>query len=378
MNKSQSSNVSFGLGLFAQTLAQKPGENVFVSPASVEIALAMTLNGARGETRKAMASVLGLPARASLKQINEGKAGLIAALTNPDPKVELAIANALWARKDVSFKKPFLDRNGKFYGAQCTALDFDDEQAALARINGWCSEKTRGKIPTILQSIPRAAILYLMNAIYFKGAWTVEFDKTATRERDFTLLSGGTRKHPAMFQSGNYRYLAGEGFQAVSLPYGSGRVSMYIILPDKGTSLAAFNKALTPENWASWMSQFRYTEGDIVLPKFKLEYETDLIPVLTSLGMGIAFDDDLADFSGMCVLPGENVKIGQVKHKTYVDVNEEGTEAAAVTSIGMVRTTSIRLPRERFTMIVDRPFDCAIVDNTSGTLLFLGAIVEPK
>lgn len=378
MNKSRSPNVHFGFRLFGQALAQRPGENVFVSPASVEIALAMMLNGARGQTRKAMAAVLGLPARASLKQINEGKASLIGALTNSDPKVELAIANALWARKDVSFKKPFLDRNSKFYGAQCTALDFEDEQAALARINGWCSEKTMGKIPTILKSIPRAAILYLMNAIYFKGAWTVEFDKSATRDRDFTLLSGSTRKHPAMFQSGNYRYLAGEGFQAVSLPYGGGRVSMYIILPDKSTSLASFNELLTPENWTGWMSQFRHTEGDIVLPKFKLEYETDLIPVLASLGMGIAFDDVQADFSGMCVLPGENVKIGQVKHKTYVDVNEEGTEAAAVTSVGMVRTTSIRLPRERFTMIVDRPFDCAIVDNITGTLLFLGAIVEPK
>ncbi|HEY9868258.1 MAG TPA: serpin family protein [Candidatus Obscuribacterales bacterium] len=374
MRQEPASSTDFAFRLFSQATAERPSDNVFISPTSVEIALAMTVNGARGATKRAILGALGLPENYSLRSLNQRQSSLMAALKSPDPKVELAIANAVWARQGVEFNKAFLNKNRKFYGAQVEALDFADQQAALARINGWCSQNTRGKIEKILEEIGGDAILFLMNAIYFKGAWAVEFNKSLTQERPFTLLSGATKQHPLMHQSGEYSYLRGEGFQAVSLPYGGGRVSAYVFLPDKSVGLRSFLESLDAATWDSWMSRFRTADGDIAVPRFKLEYETDLSRGLTSMGMGIAFDDSRADFGAMC--PRSRVRISEVKHKTYVDVNEEGTEAAAVTSVGF-ECLSVSI-KQRFSLVVDRPFLFAIRDNETGAPLFLGSIVDPK
>jgi serpin B len=372
-NRLAAANTQFGFKLFDKLAKQDAGKNIFVSPSSAAFALAMIYNGASGETQQAMAKALELKGM-SLQEINQANAALRATLASSGPKVQLSIANSLWARRGVTFKPEFIKRNQDFYTAQVSALDFALPSAA-ATINDWVSQKTNGKITKIVENIPSDAILYLINAIYFKGNWAQPFDKVKTKEGPFTLLNGAKKKHPMMSQAGRYRYLRGNKFQAISLPYGAGKMSMYVFLPDKESNLNTFLAGLNAENWASWMPQFRSQDGNIVLPRFKLEYEVVLNSALQTLGMETAFDPQRANFGEMCsVSPSANVFIGEVKHKTFVEVNEEGTEAAAVTSGGM-RATAYIPP---FSMVVDRPFFCAIRDDQTGTVLFMGVIVEPK
>lgn len=368
-----SANTRFGFKLFSGVAKQDTGKNVFISPASVGLALAMTYNGAVGETKQGMERALEVQGM-NHDELNRAYAELKATLENPDPKVELTIANSLWAKKGITFNPDFIQRNKQFYGAEVTALDFGDPNAP-ATINSWVAHNTKGKIDKIVDQIDVQSILFLINAIYFKGKWAVEFDQAKTKEDPFTTGAGEQKLHPMMHQSGNYSYYEGKDFQAVSLPYGAGRVSMYIFLPAKGTSLDSFQKSLTAANWDGWMKQFAETKGEVVLPRFKVEYEIALNEVLKALGMGIAFDPDRADFSGI-VQSSERVFISRVKHKTFAEINEEGTEAAAVTSVEM-RATSAMRPQKTFRMIVDHPFFCAIRDNKTGTLLFMGLITDP-
>jgi serpin B len=217
--------------------------------------------------------------------------------------------------------------------------------------------------------------LFLINAIYFKGAWSTEFDKAKTKDDVFTIGSGSQKRLPMMTQSGKYDYYEAANFQAVSLPYGSGRVSMYVFLPAAGTTINQFLPSLTTANWDAWMKSFSKTQGAIVLPRFKVEYEITLNDALKALGMGVAFDPDRANFSGI-LQTAQNAFISKVKHKTFAEVNEEGTEAAAVTS-AEISVTSVAVPRKSFKMVVDRPFFFAIRDNKTGSVLFLGSIVDP-
>jgi serpin B len=362
-------NTKFGFKLFSEILKKNGKENVFVSPSSVAIALSMAYNGANGETKKAMAKAMEFQGM-TLEEINQAHHNLKSALEQADPKVQLSIANSLWARQDIAFNPSFLDRNTKFYDAKVKSLDFN-QSAAADEINGWVKESTRGKIPKIIDRINPNDVMFLINAIYFKGKWTHEFDKGNTETRPFSLANGSKKQLPLMKRQGNYRYTENNQFQAISLPYGDERLSMYVFLPK--TNLAEFQKTLTAQNWQTWMKQFGTREGQIQLPRFKMDYDVELKNALSAIGMGIAFDDD-ADFSG---LSKETTKINQVKHKTFVEVNEEGTEAAAVTSIGIV-ATSARIQEEPFKMIVDRPFFCAIRDNQTGEVLFMGSIVNPE
>ena len=367
-----SANTSFGFKLFAEVAKQDAGKNVFISPASVGLALAMTYNGAVGETKLAMERALEIQGM-NHAELNKAYAQLRQALESADPKVELNIANSLWARKGVTFNPDFIQRDKQFYGAEVTALDFGDP-GAPATINSWVSDKTKGKINQIVDQIDAQSILFLINAIYFKGKWSIEFDKAKTKEDTFTTGAGQQKRVPTMHQSGKYNYYEAKNVQAVSLPYGDGRASMYIFLPT-GSSLDEFQKSLTAANWESWMKQFTQTDGSIAVPRFKVEYEIGLNDALKALGMGIAFDANRADFSGI-VQGSERAYISRVKHKTFAEVNEEGTEAAAVTSVEM-RTTSARI-QKTFQMVVDRPFFCAIRDNKTGTVLFVGSITDPK
>ena len=366
-------NARFGFNLFAEIEKQDAGKNIFISPASVSLCLAMAYNGADADTKQAMARALEVQGL-NLDELNRAYSDLKAALENPDPKVQLQIANSLWARRGLTFKPDFIQRTKQFFAAEVTDLDFNDPSAP-ATINQWVSEKTKGKIQKIVDQISPDSILFLINAIYFKGAWTKEFDKGKTREDDFATGAGAQKRLPMMSASGNYRYYETGDFQAVSLPYGAGRTSMYIFLP-KAAGLAGFNKKLSTASWESWMKEFKEQEGDLSLPRFKIEYEITLNDALKALGMAVAFDGGRANFRGM-IESTQNVYISQVKHKTFAEVNEEGTEAAAVTSTEM-RTTSVMRPRQKFQMVVDRPFFCAIRDNTTGTILFMGSITDPK
>jgi serine protease inhibitor len=369
-NKLIAANTQFGFKLFSEILKKDSNQNVFVSPSSVAIALAMTYNGAGGSTTEAMAKALELQGL-TLQQVNSSNAALKTLLENPDPQVQLTIANSLWANKDFSFNPDFLQRNREFYSAKVSNLDFKDITAPSI-INDWVSENTRGKINKIVETIEPEQVLFLINAIYFKGSWTNEFDKNQTAEYPFYLSSGKQKQHPMMSQNGNYKYYENEQFQAVSLPYGTdGRISFYVFLPKENSNLKAFYQSLNGESWEKWMTQFRKREGFIRLPRFKMEYDITLNDALTALGMGEAFSKQ-ADFSGM----GNNFAISEVKHKTFVEVNEEGTEAAAATSVGIV---AVSAPSEKpFRMVVERPFFCAIRDNQTGAILFMGSIMEPS
>ncbi|BAZ53270.1 serpin family proteinase inhibitor I4 [Nostoc sp. NIES-4103] len=365
-------NNKFGFKLFSEILKQNSSaENIFVSPSSIAIALAMAYNGASGSTQQAMAKTLELKSM-NLQEINSSYAALKGLLEKPDEQVQLTIANSLWANKNVSLKPEFLNKTQDFYKAKVTNLDFHDPTAPNS-INNWIKENTRGKINKIVEKIKPDEVLFLINAIYFKGKWSNEFDKNQTAQYPFYLISGGQKQHPMMSQKGDYRYYENEQFQAVSLPYGAdGKTSFYIFLPKQNSSLKALYQNLTLENWQKWMAQFSEQEGFIRLPRFKTDYDVTLNDALKALGMEEAFSNQ-ANFSGI----GKNLTISQVKHKTFVEVNEEGTEAAAATSVG-IQPTSLRQKPEPFRMIVDRPFFCAIRDNQTGSVLFMGSIVEPQ
>jgi serpin B len=365
-------NTDFGFKLFSQILAKNSNENIFVSPSSVAIALQMTYNGAAGSTQQAMAQALQLQGM-SLAEINQSQLALSQNLAKIDSKVQLSIANSLWLREGFPFKPEFLQTTEKYYQAKATNLDFKNPNSTKI-INDWVNQNTNSKIPTIIDAINPDAVLYLINAIYFKGNWQKEFSKSATKEQPFTLLNGTRKQHPLMSQTDKYRYYENAEFQAISLPYGSGRLSMYVFLPKPNVKLTSFYSNLTTENWQNWMKQFSSRSGEIVLPRFKLEYDITLNQALQALGMGVAFQNQ-ANFSNMT--PRE-VKIDQVKHQTFVEVNEEGTEAAAVTAVEVIPTSMPIREEPPFKMVVDRPFFCAIRDNQTGTILFMGSIVEPK
>jgi serine protease inhibitor len=366
-------NNQFGFDLFNQLQLQEKDKNIFFSPLSVHFALAMTYNGAAGVTKEEMERALKLSGM-SQAEINEASAALMKSLRSSDPKIELAIANSLWARKGVQFKEDFLARNRQFFGAEIATLDFADPQTKDT-INNWVSRNTQGKIPSIIEQIDSQMVMYLINAIYFKGLWARKFDKAKTKNEPFYLSSGSQKQMPMMSQSGDYRYYRGDRFQAVSLPYGKGGTNLYLFLPDKGSSLDDLLQSFSHDKCEQWMKGFRSTPGDVKIPRFKMDYESKLNNMLIALGMKTAFSETKADFSGM--RDKRDVYISEVKHKAIVEVNEEGTEAAAATSVG-VRTTSMRPPQERFTFIADHPFLMLIRDETTGAILFMGTVVDPK
>jgi len=361
----------FGIKLMKQIAKGALDKNIFLSPASIEIALGMALEGAGGATREAMAKTLELGGQ------NPEQAGeaLMRALPRQDAgaSVTLSVANSLWARKGLSLIPDYVRAMQAHYSARVEALDFADPASADA-INAWVKRETRDKIPTIVGAIPGNTALFLINAIYFKGKWQRPFDPAKTRPMPFHLLGGRAKLAPMMVRAGRFLQLQGEGFQAVSLPYGDGRISMMIFLPDPNSDLRTFLTALTPELWNQWMPQFGELSGDLSMPRFKMSYELSLGEPLKSLGMAVAFDPARADFTKI-ITPPPSAYISEVLHKTFVEVNEQGTEAAAATSVRMGLTSMAR--RRPFIMVVDRPFFCAIRDNQTGALLFMGAIVDP-
>ena len=368
-------NTQFGFKLFDEIRKTEQDKNIFISPLSVSLALAMTLNGAAGETEQAMTDTLQLQGLDS-EAINVGYAGLRQTLLTADPKVTLTIANSLWARQGMSFKQDFLQRNIQFFGAEISTLDFNDPSASKT-INQWVDTNTNGKIQKIVgDRINPNAVLFLINAIYFKGTWQREFDPSRTQDDSFYLANGDVKQVPMMKQQHRYPHYRGENFQAISLAYGDGEMSLYIFLPDPESDLNTFLENLNTERWENWMSQFHGQDVSLVMPKFKLEYGRNLNDTLQALGMEVAFNQGLANFSRMAPLEilGQNLYIENVLHKTFVEVNEEGTEAAAVTSVE-VGVTSVPPPPIPFT--VDRPFFLAIRDNQTKTVLFMGVVLDP-
>ena len=362
----------FGFNLLARLRAGDSVGSTMISPASIAMALAMTYNGADGATKEQMASALEVSGL-SLEDLNVAHAALREILTDPNSDITLDIANSLWARAGMPFDTNFMARNRDYFAARIENLNFDDP-ASAGTINGWVKDKTRNKIPSIVDEIDPATILFLINAIYFKGTWTYQFEPKSSYDGAFHHPSGDkTRKF--MFQEDDYDYLDREGFEAIRIPYGkSQRFAMYVFLPDEESTVAEFAAGLSPDRWKEWTSSFVNRNGQLRLPRFTLTYDEQLNTALQDLGMPEAFDPMRADFSQMISVPGANAYISKVKHKTFMEVNEEGTEVAAVTSVE-VGITSIG-PDGKFVMTVDRPFFCAIADKESGLILFMGTVSE--
>lgn len=370
------SDNAFGLNLFREIAATgKSDENIFVSPLSVSMALGMTANGAAGTTLEAMMNTLEFSGL-SMHEMNSSYRSLIDLLTGLDPETVFNIANSIWYREDKVFKQEFYDTCRTYFDAVVYGLDFY-EDGAVDTINGWVEEKTNGKITEILAPpIPGDAVMYLINAIYFLANWTYEFDPALTSEAPFYLAGGSSVTCDLMKQPGDeeeceYMYYADASFQAIDLPYGDGYYSMTVLLPAPGADVDSLIGECTVENWSAWMDSLDTENGRIYLPKFEIEYDILLNDVLTALGMGIAFNASLADFTGMRDEGG--LWISRVIHKTYVKVDEEGTEAAAATVVEMVETVT-----DSFIMRVDRPFIFALREKHSGTILFIGKIANPE
>lgn len=360
-----SANTRFGFNLLEDVRSREPGTNIFISPLSISIALTMTYNGAVGETQHAMAEVLEID-ELELDTVNRSNAALRESLESRGSEVQLSIANSIWGRQGVEFNPDFLNRNQEFFDAEIAALDFNAPEAAET-INGWVDTNTKGKIKKIVQRIDPRTLIMLINAIYFKGSWQAEFDKSRTRHGIFHLSDGSEKQVPMMTREGAYPYFRGDTFEAANLPYGDGDVSMYIFLPNRDSNLDEFLGGLNPENWENWLTQFNEVMDDslMLLPRFKLEYEVKLNDTLKTLGMEVAFGGG-ADFTGM----GPSLFISEVRHKAFVEVNEEGTEAAAVTVVVGVESAPP-------SFIVDRPFFFAIYDDKTKSILFMGVVVEP-
>jgi len=360
----------FGFTLFREILKSEGHKNIFISPLSISMALSMTLNGASGETLDSMKRALRVEGL-ELDEINESYRQLIKSLQRPDSGVTIEIANALWGRLEIKYRHEFIVSDAKYYGAELKLINFNE--AAPRLINKWVKAKTHGKISKIVDRIDPNTIVFLINAIYFKGAWKTTFDKKKTKEGEFTLLDGKKIKVPMMRQEGHFNYFKGPNYQAVSLPYGKeGKMSMYVFLPDESSNLDELFETLQNYGWRVPFEQFISEKGEIVLPRFKMDYGKELKDALASLGMGIAFDQMKADFTNLC-FSKDRVYLQGVLHKSVIEVNEKGTEAAAVTS---VRVGITALPK-RFKMVVDRPFFFLIRDNESGVILFMGEVTNP-
>ncbi|HET9424938.1 MAG TPA: serpin family protein [Gemmatimonadaceae bacterium] len=360
---------AFTLSLFKQVSAEEPAKNVFVSPLSASMALGMTLNGARGSTFDAMRSTLQFGSSEQVA-INEGYKSLMSLLTGLDPTSEMRVANSIWFRNTFPISPEFTAAGRNFFDAEVAALDFANVEASKATINAWVNASTSGRIPTIVDEIASEEVMFLINAIYFKARWRMRFDPKDTKPADFTPASGPKQTAQMMYierDSLNGRDFP-DGTAVAQLPYGNTAFNMVVVLPPQGTTLDGFVAGLTPDRWTELTSGIPGAKVELWFPRLELKYERKLGPDLASLGMGIAFSN-AADFRGMTTTP-LGLRISKVIQKTFLKIDEEGTEAAAATSVG-VRVTSAPL---RVTMRCDRPYLVAIRERFSGTIVFVGKV----
>ena len=366
---------SFGLDLFKLVIADATkNTNTSVSPLSVSLALAMTYNGASGETKTEMENAMRVSG-ITPAQINHSHQSLVTALKSSDPEVALEIANAIYYQKGFAIESNFVNINHEYYDAEVNSLNFGVPEEALKIVNGWVAEKTHDKIPVILEQIDGGVTMILLNAVYFNGIWKSKFNEKETHNLQFTLSDGTFKETPMMQQESSLEYTSNELFSAVNLPYGNGQFQMTVILPNlKKTSKDVISE-LNTENWSLWMKSFK-TENQIVvtMPRFKFSWDSELNKMLDQMGMKQAFVPGLANFDG--ISKEGQLYISSVIHKTYIDVNESGTEAAAVTAVMI--STGESGPDYRKHFVVDRPFLFAITEKTTGAILFIGEITNPE
>lgn len=364
-------NSEFAFNIFKQLNSEDSGENIFISPLSISAALTMTYNGAETTTRKAMSEALGYN-DTERDIVNQSYRNLLKYLENVDKKVELNIANSIWIREGEQIKDEFIAANNNNFDAQIVEIDFMDESAA-GTINKWISDATKGKIDKMLEPpIDPNVVMFLINAIYFKGEWSEQFDPENTFDSFFTELDGSKQNVSMMHRNDDIEYTKGSDYKAVKLPYGNGNTSMYCILPDEGININTFIDEMNTDKWMEIRENVTATDDvNLQIPKFKMEYGIKkLNDSLSALGMEEAFSER-ADFSGI----RDGVYIDEVMHKAVIEVNEEGSEAAAATVVVVTESAAEIDPA---TFIADRPFMFVIADDNTGTILFMGKLLSAE
>jgi len=367
----ESSN-EFGIGLFTK-VAETEEKNLMLSPLSASTALTMLLNGCGGDTYTQLQGALKYPAGMTIDEINEAYKSLVDQLLKADPKVTLALANAIFYRNGFVVKQPFLATMSSDYKATVEGLDFA-APSALTTINKWADDNTNGKIPEVLAMIDPDAVMFIMNALYFKGDWSYQFDKSETLERPFYPDGGSTINVSTMKSEVGTRVFFGGNYRVVEMPYGRTNFTMVVIVPEE--SLGSFYASLTPQVWNEITSGLdtkdEFGKLIVYMPKFKFSYEKYLNDQLKSMGMIDAFIPFQANLTG---ISDQSVFVSFVKQNTFVEVDEVGTEAAAVTTIGINLTS---MPAEPPQFVIDKSFVFAIRERTTNTLLFIGQVVNPQ
>ena len=365
-------NNTLGFSLLDKVDSDEKG-NIFISPSSALIALLMAYNGADGETKQEMETALSIDGF-TVDEINKANLALMNMLEKNSDSIELSMANSIWLNEEYHFTSDFKKKVIDYFNGEIAEINVFDN-VSVNRINNWVNDSTNGKIEEIIEApLHPDMVALLVNAIYFNGKWTHEFNEANT-ENSIFHAPDGDKDTPFMMLEEELEYMENEMVQAVKLPYGKGELNMQVVLPKEGDSLDELIDSLLVDDWSGWQTEFQETNGIIKLPKFQVEYETILNESLTQLGINKAFNEKEADFSHM-IEEEDPLWIHKVKQKTFINVNEEGAEAGAATSVEM-RTTSA-IVGEDFYMEVNRPFLFTISLEDSNTILFIGLISSPE
>ncbi len=367
-------NNKLGFDLLRRISADKPLNNVFISPTSIGTALSMALNGADQKTKDEMLALLGA-GKKTLPELNAAYEKLISSLPSIDPKVKLSLANSIWYRKGFIVESSFLDVNRKSFFSEVRELDFSNP-GAPGIINGWVNEKTNKLIPSIIDQIPDNAVMYLINAIYFKGQWTKAFNPKETYETEFSTGNRQSVKVKMMTYNYSYAsrpYFETSKFHGTLLPYGDSTYTMTFLLPKENYTVNDILPDLNHSNWLAWANNIKSQEIFFGLPKFKMSYERTLNEDLKALGMKDAFVPGVANFSNINKTQ-KDLHISGVRHKSFIEVDEAGTKAAAVTSVEVGVTSVPNYPN----LVLNRPFLFIISENKTNNILFLGKMMDPS
>ena len=361
----------FGFELFKKVNASlDEPKNTMISPLSVSLALAMVYNGTAGDTKAQMEQMLH-KAGMTPEDLNQSYKDLVASLTSHDPKVELSISNAIFYRNTFKVKDNFITTNQNYYQAEVSGLDFTKTEATKNTVNGWVITNTKGKIDKIIEEVKEEDVMYLLNAIYFNGEWTYRFDPTETMDMPFIKEDKTVVQVPTMSIENPFKYYRDQNFQLLEMPYGSGKYSMLLFLPEAGKTSDDVISLLNPESVNGWLEKMTEQKKKVFLPKFEFAFDNSLKDELSALGMTDAFNEMKANLSG--ISEDAQLVISEVMHKSYIKVDERGTEAAAVTGI-TVGTTSVG-PDPSFR--ADHPFVFAIREKDTQAILFIGKVMNP-
>jgi serine protease inhibitor len=368
VDKISSANNKVAFKFLSETLKANNKENVIISPLSLNTILALTQNGAAGNTKEQMLKALELQGLDD-NTINESYRNIIAHF-NSLKSIETKIGDSIWIRKNAHVKKELIDIGKNYYEAEINEVDFTKKDT-VDTVNKWVSDRTAGKVDKMMDAFQDDTYMTLINTVYFKGKWSNPFTESSTSKQKFTSSDGSTKDVDMMKETMGIEYIKNTNFQAARIPYEDNNFGMYVFLPNKDSSVDKLVNEMTMENWNKWVNEFKKTQVQVSLPKFKIEFEEELNSMLKGFGMKDAFDGN-ANFSNITDKTG--LYIDLVKQKSYIDVNEAGTEAASATAVVM-RTVSVPLDPTQFT--VDRPFIYAIADKKTGLIIFMGKVEKP-